>query len=594
MFKICSKILAFFGICFILLQSNIWAQDGKILFQDTTVHRIDIDFVDLNSTWRDTLEASHLQKLWYNTTRYFPATITLNQSTIVDSVGVRYKGDYSFSSPRKPFKLDFNEFIKGQRLDGLKKLNIQGAAGDESLLHDKMVYDGLKFVGAAAPRTGFAEIYVNGQREGIFTLVEQVDSKFLKHNFGHKEGTLYKAFYTDFELDHYKRWEGGNSSGWDLKTNEAFPSWGPIDSIRAAVANLSDAQLSQFIRDHFDTEQLERHLAMELVTVSYDNWFSGGGANMYLWYDSLNQTYQTIPWDYNLSLNKIGDNDFMVQINSIAPDSIHNWDSTSYDYNRLGSKRFTKTGLFKSQETSNNIFQEICNIRDLYLDSNYIHQKIENFHQLLYPYASQDPYTNASEFEEGIDSLKSFFDWRRVDLDQRLLDVGYNCQASVALTDFNFSKSDIQVGIFDQAQADIISIPSDASYSTYVFEIEDNTVASISKSGTITPQGIGTTVVKAYSPELNITKTATLEVGTSTSLLNSTVLVDAQVTSSSFSSEDYEQIKRLRIVDLNGQVWFERNQLQAPTTHYSELNPGVYYLEYSTSEDSHQHQFLVK
>lgn len=120
----------------------------------------------------------------------------------VSNVGVRYKGNGTYmgsmNSDKRPFKLDFNRFTKGQKFRGLSTLNLHNQVSDPTYLHEVLGYATAREAGMPAPRTAYAKVYVTvpGRFDetflGLYTLVEQVNDDFLQNWFGTRKGLLLK------------------------------------------------------------------------------------------------------------------------------------------------------------------------------------------------------------------------------------------------------------------------------------------------------------------------------------------------------------------------------------------------------------------
>jgi len=103
-----------------------------------------------------------------------------------ESVGLRRKGSASTDplSGKPPFKVDMNEFVKGQRFRSLKGFNLHnGKVNDPTLVHEYLSYRLARESGLAAPRVGWAVVTLNGLDYGIYALVEQHDDVFVERNF---------------------------------------------------------------------------------------------------------------------------------------------------------------------------------------------------------------------------------------------------------------------------------------------------------------------------------------------------------------------------------------------------------------------------
>jgi len=97
-------------------------------------------------------------------------------------VGVRLKGSGSFRTMgnKAAFKVKLNEFVKGQKLLGLKALTLNNMVQDPTMLHELLAYDAFRAAGLAAPRTGFAYVRVGGSDYGVYLNLETPDDVWLE------------------------------------------------------------------------------------------------------------------------------------------------------------------------------------------------------------------------------------------------------------------------------------------------------------------------------------------------------------------------------------------------------------------------------
>ena len=89
-----------------------------------------------------------------------------------DSIGVRFKGNssyYSYPGVKKSFKLDIDEYVAGQEIYGLDKLNLNNCFMDPSFVRERCCYELCQAVGLPTERTNFAALYINGTYWGDFT-----------------------------------------------------------------------------------------------------------------------------------------------------------------------------------------------------------------------------------------------------------------------------------------------------------------------------------------------------------------------------------------------------------------------------------------
>ena len=248
-----------------------------------------------------------------------PAMLELEGRTY-GPYSLRYKGGQgsfmypcTMSSSGSPkvgkcsMKLDFNDMDPDARFFGLKKLNFHSMNADASMLRDRLGYQLYREMGIAAPRAVHARVLINGELEGLFIAVEQIDSRFSRAHFSDGgAGNVYKEVWPMHdELAPYME---------ALETNvDDMPSvQGLLDFKRASDESAAAAER------YFDREYMMRYLAVDRVIINDDgvlhfwcNEITGQGNNPgefgnhnYYWYEEASAPrFWLIPWDLDHSFD---------------------------------------------------------------------------------------------------------------------------------------------------------------------------------------------------------------------------------------------------------------------------------------------------
>lgn len=271
------------------------ADSLDLLFDDSAVREYTITFYD--DTWESTLEQNWIADSGYVAARFSDGKLTL------DSVGVRYKGNSSYSaigaSPKKPFKIKLNEFRKGQAYYGENVLNFSNGYGDPTFLREKIAYDiSRKYL--PTPRANFATITIGSTLIGLYTQVEQPDNSFLTRWYGVSGYSLYKAGDNGFGL----AYAGDDLSLYEdkieLKTNEDTEDWNGILKFMAYLDQASDSAFCRTYQNFMDMRNVAKFLAFNMVLSHFDS-YTGSGRNYYM-VELLDQGYMSfVPWDMNLA-----------------------------------------------------------------------------------------------------------------------------------------------------------------------------------------------------------------------------------------------------------------------------------------------------
>jgi len=179
----------FVFIALILPNLLINAQNpGDNVFSGVNVYSIKIDFSQPN--YWDTLT------YYYNlgTEEYIPADITID-GVAYPNCGIRFKGNSSFNHPnnKKSLKIAFDEYNSSQRWDGMKSIHLNNVYGDPTFMREKIILDFCQNAGIVAPRANYASVYINDTLFAFYSLIENVDKKFLGTRYGNSTGDLFKA-----------------------------------------------------------------------------------------------------------------------------------------------------------------------------------------------------------------------------------------------------------------------------------------------------------------------------------------------------------------------------------------------------------------
>jgi hypothetical protein len=282
------------GYCFSQVQDS-----SQLIFNDTVVNRYRIKFYV--SSWHDSLVNNKS-----NDEAYIPAKFTWyspsGDSLILDSIGVRYKGNssYNVGSEKKPFKFSFNKYRKKQTFFSVEKLNFSNIIEDPSMMREKLAYDILKKY-MPSPRAAFATLTVEDSLTAcLYTQVEQIDELFLTRHFSNDNDNLYKAGDQGASLDYLSANKEDYKATYELKTNEKKDDWTGLINLIGKLKNTPDEDFVKIVGSILDLDNCIRYLAFNMVNGNFDS-YTGSGRNFYLYDDQVYGKFRWIPWDVNLS-----------------------------------------------------------------------------------------------------------------------------------------------------------------------------------------------------------------------------------------------------------------------------------------------------
>lgn len=285
-----------------LLISHVQGQtEGNVVFGTDQILQVDVTFYDADF-W------SLLLAEYDGEQNDLPAAISItgvDGTAVFDSVGIRLKGNSSMNHPgnKKPFKVDFNQYISGQSYDLLKKLNFNNGFKDPTFVREKIFYDVCADAGILAPRANFAEVTFNGTPWGFYTVVEQIDDQFLDRSIGDDAGMLFKAG-SNFEPGDSEaslEYLGPDTllyqDAYELKMNETG-NWGLLVALIDFINNSSDDAFEAGLENWLDLPAYLRSAALDNLFANLDSYLLSA-RNYYLYENTTLDRWQWIKWDAN-------------------------------------------------------------------------------------------------------------------------------------------------------------------------------------------------------------------------------------------------------------------------------------------------------
>ena len=244
-------------------------------------------------------------------------------------------GNRTLHAPKRSWKVELEGAAHGGgHLAGMARVNLKSMYNDPSQMREALAWRLLRSAGIPAARHTYAKLAFDDTYYGLFSLIEQVDKRFLKDHFdGNDNGNLYKAYCGDVGCAtlQYRTGPDGDDGGrqyfkgdddkrtYRLKTNEDDPGAGTYDDLAALIKTINGIGLpggdGRFDTDTFrasvdaimNAQAFLRWAAANLLLGSWDNYYATP-SNYYLYNsgrpgagdDFMRRPYFTfIPWDYD-------------------------------------------------------------------------------------------------------------------------------------------------------------------------------------------------------------------------------------------------------------------------------------------------------
>jgi len=229
----------------------------------------------------------------------------------VGKVGIRFKGNVGtlgncfnekgeFTCKKLSMKLRFDKYESEKRFFGLKRLNLHSYRWDSSYLKEALAYELFRSMGIVAPRAAWAQLTVNGERLGLFGMVEDIDGRFTADRWPETpDGNLYK-----------EAWPGRSDRAWivsHLETNEEDADVAAFLAFSDAVAAAKPAELRETLGRFVDLDYMARYMAVDDGIADFDGitayyasptgQWKGAGNHNFFFYESAPDRFALIPWD---------------------------------------------------------------------------------------------------------------------------------------------------------------------------------------------------------------------------------------------------------------------------------------------------------
>jgi len=246
---------------------------------------------------------------------------------------VMNSGNRTLYAPKPSWKFNIKAADDDHGLVGMHRLNLKAMYNDPSNMREALAWRLFKRIGIPAARLTYTKLAFDAVYRGLFSLIEEVDKRFLKDHFGkNHQGNLYKAYCGDkgcATLEHLSK--DGDDSGrqyftpgksdltYRLKTNQDDSTANTYDDLAAFIRIINGVQLpggaEKFATDSF-RESVDRIFnacaflrwaAANVLLGSWDNYFATP-SNYYLYNSGLNGAendfmaspyFTFIPWDYD-------------------------------------------------------------------------------------------------------------------------------------------------------------------------------------------------------------------------------------------------------------------------------------------------------
>jgi hypothetical protein len=275
----------------------VFLADGCTCNRDGAARRSDMEAfyaLDEIPTFHITLSPDAIRELEKAPREFVHGSIS-HQGVTLDDIAVRLKGHRSMRAigDKPSFKLRFDKYSKKAELLGVRRLTLNNLVEDPTMVREILGYRLLRAMGVPAPDVAYAQVVVNGEPYGLYTLVETLDNRFLKRHFDNASGSLYEGEYGcdlyEDDVEGFDQDSGKDESRADLR------------ALVAAVNGPDDALFDR-ASSPLDMDAFLAYLAVSAYIGDFDGYRHSH--NYRLYHDPGAGKWSFIPWGIDRAFKK--------------------------------------------------------------------------------------------------------------------------------------------------------------------------------------------------------------------------------------------------------------------------------------------------
>lgn len=264
-----------------------------------------------DETWETVLDAFLNQGV----EDYYRAAFTFDAESL-PTVAMRIQGSVKNGKgdeeKKYSFKLNF-DYFGGQRFHDVDKVYLENNKPDPSRMRENLASRLYREMGVPTARVSYVTVEMDGDDFGLYSMVQAVDKRFLKDNFGTMEhaddGNLYECespgctleWKGDTKWDYYFPDCSGSQCGLIQITNEEDPEqrdYADLIHFLDVLNNTSDEDFAVEIEKVFDVPRFLRWLAVAVAISDYESYLGTPG-DFFLYHRPDTGKFVYIPWDHN-------------------------------------------------------------------------------------------------------------------------------------------------------------------------------------------------------------------------------------------------------------------------------------------------------
>lgn len=282
-------------LLFVLCLAGMQCAHAQDFYDRSTIQTIEIFFGF--SDWD-----AQLDQLASTTEDYLLADSVRINGVTYDSVGVKYKGNSSYSAgnSKNPLHIELDHIHGSYDYQGYTDIKLQNGYQDPSMIREVLSYAILEQY-MDCPKANFANVYINGSLRGLYSNAESINKKFNGDHYYTSDGSFFKCNPVGGvgpgggvspDLKYISADSSSYANGYELKSDYG---WNDLVALIDTLNNHFTA-----IDANLDIDRALWMLAFNNVLVNLDS-YSGAFRQNYYLYKDLNDRFVPTVWDLNMS-----------------------------------------------------------------------------------------------------------------------------------------------------------------------------------------------------------------------------------------------------------------------------------------------------
>ena len=473
--------IIFFGVFYLAIAKGSYADPALVhdgfytrkIFDQSYVHKIEITTTEEDL---DNLRANATEK-----TKYL-ADVVIDGETFHD-VAFSTRGNVSLftlagnpNSDRYSYKLNFGKFSDHASYYGLDKLILNNLNSDPSYMRDFLAFEIMRAAGVASPLTSYAELRINGELQGLYLAIEDVDQSFLRRNHFPKDSVLYKP--EPLAIDHSKLQrlreqlpDGETLDIIDDLNNPEFDYAGAdlvyrgddpvlysaifdnaVSKFSAhdkeyLITSLRSLEPAGFLNpsEYWDIDAVVNYFAANNLLSNFDSYTGTTAHNYYLLASPRRNTL--LPWDYNLAFTGIE-----VKPELKIDEAVIDWPIDNPLATNVIESRPAWRLIVNNPDYLEKYHQAMQRILDNYLLNGECIKKITTTAELIRADVYSDPtrFYSSDEFEDGVEILRDYILARSDSAQKQLWGLLPRTREEINSGNFQFVNLDFDTPIIDE------------------------------------------------------------------------------------------------------------------------------------------------